>query len=199
MSVVVVGNGESRRSIDLSAFKNKILIGCNAIHRDFKVDHLVCCDRRMIEEAIKNPNITNTQIYVRHEWVRHYRKIEKNKNVHEVPILPYIGDLKQDRPEHWGSGVYAALLATTLGFKDITLIGFDLYPTNKLVNNVYKGTVNYAAADKQGIDYSHWVYQLSKVFQYNADIQFTIVNNQSWTRPKEWQHTNLRFKNIIDL
>ena len=53
---VVVGNGESRRSVNLESYRSThALIGCNGIHRDIKVDHLICCDRRMVAEAIVNP------------------------------------------------------------------------------------------------------------------------------------------------
>ena len=58
--VLVIGNGESRRHVDFSAYADYVLIGCNAIHRDLDVDHLICCDRRMAEEAVNNPN-TKTQ------------------------------------------------------------------------------------------------------------------------------------------
>ena len=54
-AAVVIGNGESRGSLDLANLKNTVtLIGCNAIHRDIVVDHLVCCDQRMVKEAEAN-------------------------------------------------------------------------------------------------------------------------------------------------
>jgi hypothetical protein len=49
---LVIGNGESRRHVDVSTYTQHILIGCNAIHRDLAVDHLVCCDQRMVKEAV---------------------------------------------------------------------------------------------------------------------------------------------------
>ena len=53
---LVIGNGESRRGIDLEIYRTThTLIGCNAIHRDLVVDHLICCDRRMGAEATENP------------------------------------------------------------------------------------------------------------------------------------------------
>ena len=48
--MLVIGNGESRCDINLSEI-NTTKIGCNAIVRDFFVDHLVCVDRRMVDEA----------------------------------------------------------------------------------------------------------------------------------------------------
>ena len=197
---LVIGNGESRRNLDLNSLKiNHILVGCNAIHRDVTVDHLICCDRRMVEEAVQNPDTSNTEIYVREDWFKYYRKIQKLKNIKQVPSLPYQGEAKRDQPEHWGSGGYAVLVAADLGFKDITLVGFDLYSKNNKVNNVYKGTNNYAAPDSHSVDYNYWVYQISKVFTLYHLTQFTILNESDWIMPREWQRQNVQFKNIEQL
>lgn len=188
---VVAGNGESRKNIDLQSF-NAVLIGCNAIHRDIEVDHLVCCDRRMIQEAVANPYINNTQIYVREEWFEYYHA--NYKNIHLVPQLPYQSDLRPDRPEHWGSGSYAVLLAAHLRYTNITLVGFDLYSNNHRVNNIYKDTTNYATADKQSVDYSYWVHQIAKVILHYPNCHFTVLHEQDWQIPSAWEQSNVTFK-----
>jgi hypothetical protein len=199
-SAIVIGNGESRANFNLANLKNHFtLIGCNAIHRDLTVDHLICCDRRMVEEATNNPNTNNTIVYVREDWFKYYRKIQKRKNIQQVPALPYSGDRKQDKPDHWGSGGYAVLVAATLGFTDISLIGFDLYSKNNKVNNVYKGTDNYSKSESQSVDHSFWVYQISKIFEHFQSIKFTIYNEAEWELPKEWQFSNVQFTNIKQL
>jgi hypothetical protein len=191
---VVVGNGESRRGIDLELYRlTHTLIGCNGIHRDTAVNHLVCCDRRMVAEAIDNPNIGDTLIYVRDSWYHYFRKILKNKRIQHLPPIPIIGELKRDQPDHWGSGCYAILLAAHLGFKEITLIGFDLYPTHNKVNNLYKGSENYARVDAQAVDYSYWVYHTELIFKHYPHSQFTVINHAGWDMPKEWQKNNVKF------
>ena len=196
---LVIGNGESRKNLDLNSLKiDYILVGCNAIHRDLTVDHLVCCDRRMIDEAVSNQTTKNTAIYVREEWFKCYRKIKKHKNIFKVPALPYTGTLKKDLPDHWGSGVYAVLLAATM-FDTVKLIGFDLYSKNKKVNNIYKGTDNYANNDSAPIDFSFWIYQLGKIFSYYPSVNFIIVNEGGWNYPSEWKHSNVYFENIEQL
>lgn len=197
MNAVVFGNGESRKTIDPSSLRdNYILIGCNAIHRDAVVDHLVCCDRRMVSEAVENKSLS--KIYVRPDWYKYFRKIRKDKRISTVPELPYQGIEKRDQPINWGSGPYAVLLAATLKFENITLIGFDLYSNNNKVNNIYKGTPNYSAPEKQSVDYSYWVYQISKIICLYPEITFTIVNNDNWQMPLNWQQNNVKFKNISD-
>lgn len=189
---VVIGNGESRRSINLESYRPDTLIGCNAVHRDLNVDHLICCDRRMAAEATENPQTKNTLIYVRPSWFHYFRKIQKNKNIRPVPNLPYVGELKRDDPDHWGSGGYAVLLAATLGFEEIELVGFDLYPITDSVNNIYKGTENYARVEAQAVDPSYWIYQISKIFGCFPRSTFIIRNRDTWEMPKEWQKSNVK-------
>ena len=63
----VFGNGESRTSIDIDKLDGP-KIGCNAIYRDYHMDHLVCVDRRMAQEAV-DANLKHTQIYTRKDWI----------------------------------------------------------------------------------------------------------------------------------
>lgn len=197
---LVVGNGESRKDLNLVEIsKHYTVFGCNAIHRDLIVDHLVCCDRRMAEEAVNNLNNKNTTIYVRDSWYHYFRKILKNKNICQVPPIPKIGELKKDQPDHWGSGSYAILLAATLGYQEINLIGFDLYPINDKVNNIYKNSINYSKSETQGVDPSYWIYHASEVFLNYPNTNFIIYNNSDWSLPNEWKKYNVQFKNIAQL
>jgi hypothetical protein len=191
---VVIGNGESRRGINLENYKSShTVIGCNALHRDLVVDHLVCCDRRMAAEATENIQTKDTLIYVRADWFHYFRKIKKNKNIRSVPELPYTGDTKKDKPDHWGSGVYAILLAAGMGFDTVEIVGFDLYSVNQMVNNIYKDTNNYANSAVRSVDPSYWIYQISKIFMYYPNTQFVIRNHNIWIMPAEWQKNNVSF------
>lgn len=190
-NTLVIGNGESRIGYDLNELKDRyVLVGCNAIHRDVSVDHLICCDRRMTDEAIENPLTNQTKIYTRPQWVR--------PPLYPVPQLPYEGDVKRDDPFHWGSGGFAVLLGALLS-DNVTLLGFDLYDVNKRVNNVYKGTKNYSKADSQPVDHSFWVYQIGKVFECYPNKQFTIINDLNWKLPVDWQKPNVAFAPLTDL
>jgi hypothetical protein len=200
VNAVVFGNGESRKSINPSSLKStNILIGCNAIHRDAVMDHLVCCDRRMVEEAVENPNTANTTIYAREDWFKYYRKIQKRKNIHLVPDVPYRGELKADQAINWGSGPYAVLVAANLDVDNIKLIGFDLYSSNDKVNNLYKGSSNYSKPDSQAVDYSFWIYQISKIFSSFPTKQFSIYNKKDWELPSTWRQANVNFITLDNL
>lgn len=174
--MIVLGNGESRAGINLDELHDT-KIGCNAIHRDFYVDHLVCVDVRTLKEA-QASNLTNTTIWSRET----------------LPQVPD-GNQRADLPQHWGSGPYAVLLATTMS-NDIKLIGFDLYSNNQLVNNIYKNTANYSTADKPAVDPKYWVYQISRIFAANTDKYFRVYNKAGWQLPDSWRLANVEFKTL---
>lgn len=197
--VLIIGNGESRKSLNLENFRNQFtLVGCNALHRDHRVDHLICCDNRMVKEALANHLSSKTKIYTREMWYKDHRKIGKNKNVHLLPDLPYKGSSRPDQPTHWGSGSYALLLGCLLS-DDIHIIGFDLYGSHGKINNIYKGTENYRSYDKPPVDYSYWIYQNQKIFHCYPQKNFFIYNQSSWILPDEWLCKNVHYKKLFDL
>jgi len=185
---LVIGNGESRSNIDLPEIKkNYITVGCNAICRDIEVDHLICCDRRMVEEASKILNFKN--LYTRKDWHHYYPKSQC------LPDLPYRGDKRSDDPFHWGSGPYSVLIGSSLS-NTIHMIGFDLWGINSLVNNVYKGTKSYSEENKRAVDPSYWIYQISKIFYLNDDKYFIVYNKPNWELPLSWQLPNVKLKTL---
>lgn len=197
-AVVVIGNGESRSKINLNLLASVKTIGCNAIFRDIKVDYLICCDRRMVEESLQYQE-TNT--YTRDRYYHDFRKLKKLRHINRLPEIPYSGIEKRDQPEHWGSGPYAILLACNLNFKEIFLVGFDLYSQDSKVNNMYKGTKNYLSKDASAVDPAYWIYQIKKILQIYKDLKFTIVNDDDWSVPREWKLPNVKFistKHFVD-
>ena len=115
-----IGNGESRETIDIDKLYG-LKVGCNAIHRDYYIDYLVCVDRRMMQEALNaGANKQGTLVYTRPEWFHKFR----TKRVRQVPELPYAGSERWDEPFQWGSGPYAVLLAAKQE-KIVKMIGFD--------------------------------------------------------------------------
>jgi hypothetical protein len=194
-TVLVVGNGQSRKDIDLLNLPLPI-IGCNAIHRDVIPECLICCDRRMAEEATLNPQMKDSKIYVRQLWYHYFRKIKKNKNINLLPNLPYHGTKKIDHPDHWGSGPYALLIAAESEYQKIFMLGFDLYPQNQKINNIYKGTAHYSDENSAPIDPAFWIYQIEKIFQIYKQKKFVIFNDDFWKLPNSWNRTNVEFKNI---
>ena len=191
--MLAIGNGESRKGIDLNKhFDTKI--GCNAIHRDFHVDHLICVDRRMVQQAIDaNVNETST-VYTRSDWIDSYKNKQKVK---QVPKLPYEGTERWDEPFQWGSGPYAVLLGAKLS-KEVKLIGFDLHSKTKTVNNVYKDTIGYDASTKNAVDPRYWIYQINKCMSL-FDARFIVYAEEEWQVPQAWKKSNVFIDKISNL
>lgn len=191
-----IGNGESRSDIDINKLYG-IKIGCNAILREFKVDHLICCDRRMVQEAIQAEYNSHSCVYTRSDWINQF---SHHQQIKELPALPYTGNQRYDDPFHWGSGPYAVLLAANLANDEsVKLIGFDLYGNDRLVNNLYKDTTNYSAAQSRSVDPSYWIAQIAKVFEIFENQQFIIYQTTNWSSPKAWIRPNVELDNISNI
>ena len=187
-----IGNGQSRKTVNLNLLSG-IKVGCNAIHRDFDVDHLICVDRRMVNEALSAS--VNSTVYTRKDWHENYPKSKKLK---QVPPLPYIGNQRPDDPFHWGSGPYAVLLAAKLD-ETVHMIGFDLYSSNGKTNNIYKDTTHYNSSDKMAVDPRYWIWQISKVFKIYNRRNFVIYQEDDWIQPEAWKYPNVTVDKISNI
>lgn len=192
----VFGNGESRSRVNIEKIDD-IKVGCNAIMRDFRMNHLVCVDRRMVLEAVENKVNEHSLVYTRSEWHKHFKDY---KRLRVVPDLPYVGNQRWDDPFHWGSGPYAVLLAAKLcKTQHVKLLGFDLYSKNDKVNNIYKDSNNYDSSDKRPVDPRYWIHQISKTFEIYSNTKFTIFTEDNWQLPKSWKKSNVAVDNISNI
>ena len=190
----VFGNGESRTSININNLDG-IKIGCNAIYRDYQMDHLICVDRRMVQEALTNGANQTAYVYTREDWVNQF----KSTRMRAVPKLPYEGTERWDEPFQWGSGPYAVLLAAKLcKGPTVRLIGFDLHSSTQTVNNVYKNSSNYDDANKRAVDPRYWIHQIGMVFSCYTKIKF-VIHNDNFELPKAWKYPNVTVDKISSL
>jgi hypothetical protein len=191
----VFGNGESRTSVNINQLEG-IKIGCNAIYRDYAIDHLVCVDRRMVIEAIDNSINDNALVYTREDWASQFKQF---KHIRTVPQLPYKGTERWDEPFQWGSGPYAVLLgAKYTESQQVNLLGFDLHSKNKTVNNIYKDTPNYDTSDKRAVDPRYWIHQIGMVFKCFPKLNF-VVYNDDFELPRAWNYPNVTVDKISSL
>ena len=72
------------------------------------------------------------------------------------------------------------------------MLGFDLHPLEKDVdNNIYKGTQGYHYI-KKPVDPSYWIYQFHKLMELSPSTRWIVVNVKDWKMPTEWsQHKNV--------
>ena len=102
---LVVGNGESRKRIDLNLFNRDKweIYGCNALYRDFNPDHLVIIDDVMRKEF----------------------ELEKVRSFYNMPkYIYFVEDIIEYEPMI--SAGCAALLIAMRHHSEIDLIGFVL-------------------------------------------------------------------------
>jgi len=179
-----IGNGESRQGYDTQSLKQSgKIFGANAYHRDHVPDFLVCCDKRMVQEALNNKNYTGP-IYTRPEWISTFA----NPRVLKLPNFSWNEDLKWRQHFHWGSGLHAVHLACKMKNDIIICIGHDMYGIDNRHNNIYKGTNNYEAADHHAVDPSFWIKQFLLLFDAFPKIQFFICqpDYKKWQIPETW-------------
>lgn len=178
-----IGNGESRTGLDLEQFKQYgTLYGANAVYRDTTVDNLICCDKRMVKEALHN-NYSGT-IYTRPDWYNEFA----TPQVRYLPSFAWSETSKWTKHFHWGSGLHAVHLACKQNANICVMIGHDFYSTNGKHNNIYKDTSNYESSDHHAIDHSHWVLQFGILFAYYPQTTFIFCqpNINTWKVPSKW-------------
>lgn len=193
MTAFCIGNGESRAGVDLEPLKQHgELYGSNGIHRDMVVHHLVCCDRRMVDEVLASGY--TGPVYTRDRWVNGY------PGVRTLPEFSWPQDVKWQQSFHWGSGLHAVHLAITHGAADLRMIGHDLYGIGNKHNNLYKGTKNYESADYRAVGHSFWVLQFKLLAEVFPDVSFTFYQPNGWSVPVEWKNQpNFYYRQLTDL
>jgi len=192
----VFGNGESRNSVNIDNLEG-LKVGCNAILRDYKMDYLVCVDRRMVKEAINSKYNEHCLVYTRENW---HPQFKTAKRIRILPELPYVGSERWDEPFQWGSGPYAVLIAAIYEKeREVNLLGFDLYSSNDYINNIYKNTPNYDNETKRPVDPRYWIHQIGMVFECFPKIQFTIYQEPNWELPQAWNYPNVKVDKISNI
>ena len=76
---------------------------------------------------------------------------------------------------------------------------FDLYGIDGKLNNIYNDTSGYQKNTDDQVDWSYWVYQIAKIFELNQDKTFHIYNLEDWKLPKQWNFSNIKVDNIVNL
>ncbi len=173
----VIGNGESRLGCDLEQLRPfGPIYGCNALYRDFIPDVLVAVDERMVKE-IKEAISKGLKLK---EFV--YR--EKANNEYGRILVASDG-FYEDKGYAAGTTALKLLCARHPCINEVYLVGFDIYSIDGVRNNVYKGTMNYAAKDALPVYPMNWIEKLARVFVQNPATKFYRVTSIK-TNPPEW-------------
>lgn len=147
MTAFVLGNGISRRPIDIDLLKTRgDVYGCNAVYRTHAVTVLVATDRGIAEEIQAARYPARNRFYT--------RRPDPASGALRVPQA-YFG---------YSSGPVALALACMDGHDKIYLLGFDLGPNEKgRFNNLFAGTEYYKDIDSGPTYSGNWVKQIAKI------------------------------------
>ena len=173
----VLGNGTSRRDIDLEQVKiHGTVYGCNALYRDFNPDYLVAVDSKMVVELNRENYQNKCSVWT-----------NPNKLYENFSGFNFF---KQSKG--WSSGPTALWMASEHGHNSIYILGFDyqgIGESNQIVNNVYAGSENYKKMDDRATYYGNWLKQTVITVKKNPEKRYIRLLDKENFVPKEF--TNL--------
>jgi hypothetical protein len=158
----VLGNGTSRKSIDLSLLSSLgKTYACNAVYRTFSPDYLVAVDVKMILEINKAGYQNKHQVWT-----------NPNKSYQRIQNLNYFQPSKG-----WSSGPTALWLASQHSYETIYILGFDYRGLNdgKTLNNMFADTVNYKKSTDGATFFGNWMRQTTTVIKENPHTNYVRV------------------------
>jgi hypothetical protein len=177
----VLGNGESRKGIDIDDLKERgTVFACNGVYRTHRPDFLVAVDPKMILEIAESDYPVHNKV-----WSNFNNQYNKNQKImdHVNWLQPSLG---------WSSGPTALKLACDQGHKEIYILGFDYQghaegnKNNRFrFNNVFKDTRNYKKSNDEATFYGNWMNQTKRCLQDYKDIKFHRVVPAGWFTPKD--------------
>lgn len=187
----VLGNGTSRKTINLNELKRKgITFGCNALYREFSPNYLIAVDTKMILEISQAGYQHQQQVWT-----------NRNKNFKKIKGLNFFQSDKG-----WSSGPTALHFASTTDVEDIYILGFDFIGIENKINNIYAGTYNYKRIDEHATFHGNWLRQTLITCQKFSKKRYIRVLGENGYIPQEFHdlsnmsHINIKdFKDIFKL
>lgn len=163
MAAFVLGNGVSRRPIDINLLKSRgEVYACNAVYRTHTVTALVATDRPIATEIQAAGYAQTNRFYT--------RRPELRSGAQRVP-QEYFG---------YSSGPIAAAIACQDGHDRIYLLGFDMGPNETgRFNNIFADTDHYKVLGSPPTFTGNWIKQLCKVSADFPGVRFMRVHGQT--------------------
>ena len=177
----VLGNGESRRVIDINQLKpHGKVYACNGVYRTHRPDWLIAVDPKMMLEIAESDYVVNNKVYS--NFNVQYQKHQKLLD-HVTWSKPSLG---------WSSGPTALRLACEHGLRDIYILGFDYQGHREgekkerfRFNNIFKDSRNYKKSQDEATFYGNWMNQTKRVLTDFPDVKFHRVIPEGWFKPKD--------------
>ena len=178
---IVLGNGESRKGIDIDDLKEKgTVFACNAVYRTHRPHWLVAVDPKMMVEIAETDYVVHNKVYSNYnvQYEKHQKLLD-----HVTWSQPSLG---------WSSGPTALRLACEQGHKEIYILGFDYQglavdeKKNRFhLNNIFGDTRNYKKKNDEATFYGNWMNQTKRCLQDFQDVKFHRVIPSGWFKPSD--------------
>ena len=159
-----IGNGPSRKGVDLSRLKESgQTYGCNALYRDFMPDYIFSVDTKMTMQMVEDEVGLKT--------VHYAPALEVNRKQSKGML-----NLIPNNP-HWISGNAAYWTAGVHGHKNIFLLGYDFREYGKgQLNNIYQGTDCYGERNDDKI-FEGWLKQFRDMIKMRPYVNYTVIHD----------------------
>ena len=160
MAAFVLGNGVSRRPMDIDLLKTRgAVYACNAVYQTHTVTALVATDRPIADAIQASGYARDNRFYT--------RRPSTDSGALRVPQA-YFG---------YSSGPIALAIACADSHDRIYLLGFDLGPNEQgRFNNVFAGQAHYKAVDSGPTYTGNWIKQIMKIAQDNPLVEIIRVH-----------------------
>ena len=167
----VLGNGQSRKGIDIDDLKTKgTVFACNAVYRTHRPHFLIAVDPKMILEIAETDYMVHNKV-----WSNFNAQYNKHQKIldHCNWFKPSLG---------WSSGPTALWLASQHGYDKIYILGFDYRGINDKFNNIYADTPNYKKSEDGATFFGNWLRQTVSVIKEHRNIQYirVIASDNYW-------------------
>ena len=181
---LIIGNGPSRRSIDIDNVTNMTTFGCNAIYRDHsKIDYIVAIDDGMIKELHENCDCTHSTLIVPPEDERY--------EPYDYSMAVGRGGRARNN-----AGMIAMDEAIKRDHNDLTCIGFDFLSNS--TGNMYDGTPNYGPETRCSEGDNQWrALYFSWFLAQHPTVCFRMVMPDDAQQP-EHEIPNLHFITVSE-
>lgn len=140
-----------------------LIVGCNALYRDFTPDILVSVDPAMAEEICETGLQHKIPV-----WTNPTSQLKQYSNLNF--IKPRLG---------YASGPSAIHIATSFKPTTVFLLGFDFASSTDKINNIYTGTRNYKSSNSKPIFTGNWENQITSIMAKHPKIQFVRVIDEN--------------------
>ena len=169
----MLGNGTSRKSIDLNQLKeNGTVYGCNALYREFEPDYLIAVDTKMILEINKAGYQHDHSV-----WTNRNRAYDKMNGFNFF-----------QSSKGWSSGPTALHLASEHKNNEIYILGFDYTGIDNKLNNIYANTFNYKKSHEKATYHGNWLRQTLITCQKFSEKRYIRVLGDDAFIPKEFSN-----------